>query len=112
MKIGSENMEQKKMSLARFYVPLLIILSLSVLILSLSYSKESGNTDFAAAIIKESNLKECLFMVESILEALHDNKFSASDEHFSGYEFLIAPDDDQCVFAAYQIEQPKPTKRY
>ena len=50
-------MEQKKMSLARFYVPLLIILSLSVLILSLSYSKESGNTDFAAAIIKESNLK-------------------------------------------------------
>ena len=40
-------------------------------------------------IIKESNLKECLFMVESILEALHDNKFSASDEHFLGYEFLI-----------------------
>ena len=31
---------------------------------------------------------------------------------YSGYEFLIAPDDDQCVFAAYQIEQPKPTKRY
>ena len=57
MKIGEMSMEQKKMSLARFYVPLLIILSLSILILSLSYSKESGNTAFEATIIKEGNLK-------------------------------------------------------
>ena len=57
MKIGCEIMEQKKMSLARFYVPLLIILSLSILILSLSYSKESGNTDYDGSVIKENNLK-------------------------------------------------------
>ncbi len=31
---------------------------------------------------------------------------------YSGYEFLIAPDDDQYVFTSYQIEQPKPSKRY
>ena len=24
---------------------------------------------------------------------------------YSGYEFLIAPDDDQCVFAALQAKQ-------
>ena len=57
MKIGEMSMEQKKMSLARFYIPLLIILSLSILILSLSYSKESGNTAFEATVIKENNLK-------------------------------------------------------
>ena len=26
---------------------------------------------------------------------------------YSGYQFLIAPDDDQCVFAAYQMEKGK-----
>ena len=50
-------MEQKKVPSIRFYMVLLIVLSLSILILSLSYSKESGNTYYENVVTNEDNLK-------------------------------------------------------
>ena len=50
-------MEHKKVPSIRFYLVLLIVLSLSILILSLSYSKESGNTYYENVVTNEDGLK-------------------------------------------------------
>ncbi len=50
-------MEHRKVPSVRFYLVLLIILSLSILVLSLSYSKESGKTYYENMVANKDNLK-------------------------------------------------------
>ena len=63
-----------------------------------------------------SNYSDIPKLVEKAVSCVRDidplNELTFLQISYSGYDYLIAPDDDQCVFAAYQIEQPKPTKRY
>ncbi len=119
MKIGEMSMERKKMSLARFYIPLLIILSLSILILSLSYSKESGNTDFAATVVKEkglkivyasgTNLKNPVINMTNYMEAT-ENAFSITNERNDDnfYELDIVCDDCFNKDYYYSIDGKEP----
>ena len=42
----------------------------------------------------------------------HLNELTFLQISYSWYYYLIAPDDDQCVFAAYQQDIPKVTKKF
>ena len=55
-------------------------------------------------------------LVEKAVSRVRDidplNELTFLQISYSGYDYLIAPDDDQCVFAAYQQDLPKSNKKF
>ena len=61
--------------------------------------------------IFSNNYSDIPKLVNKAVSAVRDieplNELTFLQISYSGYDFLIAPDDDQCVFAAYQQEPKK-----
>ena len=55
-------------------------------------------------------------LVEKAVSCVRDvdplNELTFLQISYCGYDYLIAPDDDQCVFAAYQQDLPKAGKKF
>ena len=63
-----------------------------------------------------NNYSDIPKLVEKAVSCVRDidplNELTFLQISYSGYDYLIAPDDDQCVFAAYQQDLPKITKKF